>query len=211
MGGSTPGASRGVALAMFSFAWLLAAGGSGAAQPRVCRVETVQGEVVLIHAGGQIGVTSNMTLSINDQLRTGASGRLEIVCDDQVRFTLGAETEIGLGRLTGEKGNRSTISMSLHQGIARFVAPVRTWGSLRIRGPVAVASVRQTEWIMEAPGGATNVFVVSGRVAVAAKHGRPVELAAGDGVDVAADGTMAVPRKWGAKRVEDVRNRLGLR
>ena len=64
---------------------------------------------------------------------------------------------------------------------------------------------------MDAPGGATNVFVVSGRVGVAPKRGRPIELAAGDGVDVAADGTMAEPKKWGAKRVEDVRNRLGLR
>jgi hypothetical protein len=70
--------------------------------------------------------------------------------------------------------------------------------------------VRSTEWIMETPKRGTNVFVLDGVVAVQGKRGDNVHLSPTYGVDVAADGTMAEPKKWGAKRVADVLARLGL-
>jgi hypothetical protein len=87
---------------------------------------------------------------------------------------------------------------------------VRTWGTFNVFGPVAVASVRSTEWIMETPKLGTNVFVLDGVVAVQSKRGDHVELSPTFGIDVAPDGTMAEPKKWGAKRVADVLARLGL-
>lgn len=180
------------------------------AQERTCEVAEVAGEASLTHDGSQIAAQVGADLAPSDLLRTGASGRIDVACSDGTHVTLGPDTEINLGSLVGEQDATASIGMSLHRGIARFLAPVRTWGTFNVFGPVAVASVRSTEWIMETPKRGTNVFVLDGVVEVQGKRGDTVRLAPTYGVDVAADGTMAPPKKWGAKRVADVLARLGL-
>jgi len=180
------------------------------AQERTCSATQVAGEANLTHAGARSAVTVGTALAAKDVLQTGSSGRVEVACSDGTRVTLGPDTEINLGSLVGEQDQNGSIGMSLHRGIARFLAPVRTWGTFNVFGPVAVASVRSTEWIMETPKQGTNVFVLDGVVAVQSKRGDNVQLSPTYGVDVAADGTMGEPKKWGAKRVADVLARLGL-
>ena len=180
------------------------------AQERTCEVAEVAGEASLTHDGSRGAAVVGADLAPSDLLRTGASGRIDVACSDGTHVTLGPDTEINLGSLVGEQDATASIGMSLHRGIARFLAPVRTWGTFNVFGPVAVASVRSTEWIMETPKRGTNVFVLDGVVEVQGKRGDTVRLAPTYGVDVAADGTMAAPKKWGAKRVADVLARLGL-
>jgi hypothetical protein len=181
-----------------------------AAEERACEVAEVAGEANLTHAGSRADVQVGTDLSARDELETGPSGRVDIACSDGTRVTIGPDTEISLGSLIGEQSGDATIGMSLHRGIARFLAPVRTWGTFNVFGPVAVASVRSTEWIMDTPKGSTSVFVRTGVVDVQGKRGDTVRLPSSYGVDVAADGTMAAPKEWGAKRVADVLARLGL-
>jgi hypothetical protein len=180
------------------------------AQQRTCEVAEVAGEATLAHDGSRNAAQVGADLATSDVLQTGSSGRIDVACSDGTRVTLGPDTEINLGSLVGEQDDNASIGMSLHRGIARFLAPVRTWGTFNVFGPVAVASVRSTEWIMETPKLGTNVFVLDGVVAVQSKRADNVHLAATYGVDVAADGSMGEPKKWGAKRVADVLTRLGL-
>lgn len=180
------------------------------AQQRACEVAEVSGEASLTHDGGRAAAEVGAGLAPSDLLRTGPSGRIDVACSDGTRVTLGPDTEINLGSLVGEQDQTGSIGMSLHRGIARFLAPVRTWGTFNVFGPVAVASVRSTEWIMETPENGTNVFVLDGTVEVLGKRGDNVRLEPSYGVDVAADGTMAEPKRWGAERVADVLARLGL-
>jgi hypothetical protein len=180
------------------------------AQERTCEVAEVAGEASLTHDGSRGAAAVGADLAPSDVLRTGASSRIDVACSDGTHVTLGPDTEINLGSLVGEQDANASIGMSLHSGIARFLAPVRTWGTFNVFGPVAVASVRSTEWIMETPKRGTNVFVLDGVVEVQSKRGDNVRLEPTYGVDVAADGTMAAPKKWGAKRVADVLARLGL-
>jgi hypothetical protein len=184
--------------------------GPAAADQRTCQAAEVAGQAILTHDGSQSNVEVGSDLAASDVLRTGASGRVDVACSDGTRVTIGPDTEINLGSLVGEQDENGSVGMSLHRGIARFLAPVRTWGTFNVFGPVAVASVRSTEWIMETPKHDTNVFVRSGVVEVQSKRGSAVRLSPTYGVDVAADGTMAEPKKWGAKRVADVLARLGL-
>jgi hypothetical protein len=184
--------------------------GPAAADQRSCEVAEVAGQAILTHDGSPSNVGVGSDLAASDVLRTGPSGRVNVACSDGTRVTIGPDTEINLGSLVGEQDENGSIGLSLHRGIARFLAPVRTWGTFNVFGPVAVASVRSTEWIMETPKRGTNVFVLDGVVAVQGKRGDNVHLSPAYGVDVAADGTMAEPKKWGAKRVADVLARLGL-
>lgn len=180
------------------------------AEERSCAVAELAGAANLTHAGARSAVQVGTALSAKDKLETGSNGRVDVACSDGTHVTIGADTEIGFGSLIGEQGNDASIGMSLHRGIARFLAPVRTWGTFNVFGPVAVASVRSTEWIMDTPKRGTNVFVLKGVVEVQSKRGDGVRLPATYGVDVAANGTMAASKKWGAKRVADVLARLGL-
>jgi hypothetical protein len=180
------------------------------AQERSCEIAEVTGAASLIQAGNRMVVQAGTDLGPRDLLQTGASARVEIACSDGTRVTVGPDTEIGLGSLVGEQAGDASIGMSLHRGIARFLAPVRTWGSFDVFGPVAVASVRSTEWIMETPERGTNVFVREGVVEVQSKRGQAVQLSPTYGVDVAPDGTMGEPKRWGAQRVTNVLTKLGL-
>ena len=180
------------------------------AQERTCRVTEVAGQATLFHGNAPADVAVGTALSARDRLVTGPSGRVGIACSDQSLVTVGPDTDIGLGSLVGEQGGDSSIGMSLHRGIARFLAPVRTWGTFNVFGPVAVASVRSTEWIMDTPENGTSVFVIAGVVEVQSKRGEVARLQPTQGIDVAPDGTMAEPKVWGAKRVEGVMTRLGL-
>jgi len=190
---------------------LLLAAGSAAAEDRTCQIDKASGQASLTHEGKRAKAEVGTTVSAKDTLRTGGDGRVELLCSDGVVVTIGAETELGLGSLVGEQGPTESIAMSLHRGIARFLAPVRTWGSFQVYGPVAVASVRSTEWVMETPKKGTNVLVLDGSVTVRAKSSEGIILGPGHGVDVAADGTMGEPKTWGAERVEKTLKRLGLR
>ena len=184
--------------------------GSAMADPRTCQITEVAGVATLTHDGVPGAATVGADLATADQLTTGPSGRVEVACSDQTHVTVGPDTDINLGSLIGEEGDDASIGMSLHRGIARFLAPVRTWGTFNVFGPVAVASVRSTEWIMDTPKHGTNVFVLQGVVEVQSKRGQAVRLQPSYGVDVAPDGTMAAPKVWGAKRVAEVKQRLGL-
>lgn len=190
---------------------LLLATGTAAAEDRTCQISAVSGQASLSHEGKRAKTEIGTQVAAKDTLRTGGDGRVEILCSDGVVVTVGAETELGLGSLVGTQGPSETIAMSLHRGIARFLAPVRTWGTFNVFGPVAVASVRSTEWVMETPKKGTNVLVLDGSVTVRAKSGDGIILGPGHGVDVAADGTMGEPKTWGAERVEKTLKRLGLR
>ncbi|HEV8389034.1 MAG TPA: FecR family protein, partial [Dongiaceae bacterium] len=134
------------------------------AEERTCAVAEVAGEASLTHAGAKADVQVGTALAAKDLLQTGPSGRVDVACNDGTHVTVGPDTEIGLGSLIGEQSDDASIGMSLHRGIARFLAPVRTWGTFNVFGPVAVASVRSTEWIMETPKRGTNVFVLKGVV-----------------------------------------------
>jgi hypothetical protein len=190
---------------------LILTAGSALAEDRTCEITDVKGTASLTHEGKRTKAAVGAQISEADTVRTGGDGRIEIQCSDQIVVTIGAETELGLGSLIGEQGPKETIAMSLHRGIARFLAPLRTWGQFNVHGPVAVASVRSTEWVMETPKRGTNVFVLDGSVTVRAKSGTGIILGPGHGVDVAPDGTMGEGKTWGAERVEKTLKRLGLR
>ncbi len=178
------------------------------AEARTCQIERVAGAATLSHEGERSPAKAGAALAAKDQIRTGGDGRVEIACSDQTTVTLGADTELNLGSLVGEQGEDTSIAMSLHRGIARFLAPIRTWGTFSVFGPVAVASVRSTEWVMETPKRGTNVLVLKGRVEVRGKRADGFVIGASYGIDVAADGTMGEPKQWGAARVEKTLKRL---
>ena len=102
------------------------------------------------------------------------------------------------------------MAFDLLRGIVRALfTPSGALDGVDIATPDAVASVRSTDWIVDAQTPGTAIFVATGRVAVSAQ-GVTVNLDAGDGTDVPRGGAPAPVRQWGAPRVAGVAARTAV-
>lgn len=82
-------------------------------------------------------------------------------------------------------------------------------GPFQILTPHAIASVRGTIYAVDVGDAETSVFVLEGTVGVSRADGtEPVELLAGEGVDVAA-GQPLIVSEWGQPRVDALLARFG--
>lgn len=145
-------------------------------------------------------------LSAGDRVSTNATGRATITCDTGLTITMGGDTVIVLDRIMTP--TRRGPGIRLLEGIAGFLLPQPRAGGFEVRTPSAVAAVRSTEWAMEVDQRATAAFVRDGAVTVAGSDGS-VLLSPGEGVDVAATGTVGQVVEWGAGRIAGFNERLG--
>lgn len=81
--------------------------------------------------------------------------------------------------------------------------------AFQIRTPQAIASVRGTIYAVDVTENASAVFVAQGIVVVRERDkGKIVQLDPGEGVDIG-PGKAFATRKWGEKRVVELRARFG--
>ena len=137
---------------------------------------------------------------------TGPSTRVEITCTDGSVLTIGPETEINLETLLAEGAPRNVV-IQLIEGLIGMVAP-QTKRGVELRSPLAVASVRSTQWLMQHGVTGTAVFVRAGRVTVTWFDGT-ARLDPGEGIDIAPPATAEGVKRWGQARVDGVTTALG--
>src|SRR3546814_4335093 len=123
----------------------------------------------------------------SDGLVTGAESKAEILCADGSTLTVGPDSTLSMATFVAEPGG--TGLLDLISGILRVTLSGRTpWQYFEVRSATAVASVRSTDWIVDASRVKTGAFVVEGEVAVASRQGAAqgageVTLTAGQGTD----------------------------
>ena len=166
------------------------------------RVAAVQGAAEIIRADERLAVTPGIALELDDRVVTSVSGRVLLQLDGGLTVTVAPGTELRLAELRGAPAGL-TAWLDLLRGLVRAVltAPGTT-NDVEVRTPIAVTSVRSTEWTVEHRPAHTAVFCRDGVVDVAAVGGT-VTLAAGDGTDVRGDAPPSAPVAWGAPRIAD--------
>jgi hypothetical protein len=172
---------------------------------RSCGIALLQGPATLERNGQNITVAAGAVLTTDDRLVTGPQARAEIRCNDGIRLNVGADTTLEMSTLVAAGAVRQSVVLRLLNGIVRVALPaLRSWRRFEVQTPSAVASVRATDWIVQADkAGATAVFVVEGQVLAANRaSSEGALLEAGDGVDFRADGGMAATVRWGEPRVK---------
>jgi hypothetical protein len=88
--------------------------------------------------------------------------------------------------------------------------PAEQRRDLQILTPQAVASVRGTEWAMEAKPGRTSALFLAGVVNVArANATASVVLRSGQGVDVTSEGGPLRAKRWPANRIKALLAQFG--
>jgi hypothetical protein len=191
-------------------ALLLAAApqGAGSQEPRFCNVEAIDGPEAYGWAAGEWGpLREGQAVAFESKVSTGPQTRVKIVCGTGIVVTVATKTEVNLGTLVDSSGD---IVMQLIDGIVGLVAPEGRAGRFSVRTPLAIASVRSTEWLVEhAPADGSAVFVRAGRVAVAARAGGSATLGPGEGITIAPDGSAGEVKTWGEARIRRSTEALG--
>jgi hypothetical protein len=196
---------------------LLVVGRRAAAQAAVVGTITrLTGTPTVTTESGTAPATVGLALHEGDRIVTGAGGRLEIVGPDGTTITVGEQTTVVLTRfLAPTSGRHGNGLLDLLEGILRIHLP-GTWDRFDVQTGTAVASVRSTEWLVDANADNTSVFVLDGRVLVRGQQrtrGMNVDgvaLTPGFGTDVAANSIPVPARRWAQPRVDAALARLAL-
>lgn len=197
------------ALAICAAIFLSAAPPDARAQdPRFCQVEAIEGEGAYGWAAGEWEpLRTGQAVAFEGKVSTDGQTRVKIGCGDGIVVAIGTATEVNLETLVSQSDD---VILQLLNGIVGLIAPGERAGGFMVRTPVAIASVRSTEWLVEhEPADGSAVFVRAGRVGVAARAGGRATLGAGEGVSVAPDGTAGEVKTWGEARIERSTARLG--
>jgi hypothetical protein len=142
-----------------------------------------------------------------DRLSTAEGARLKLEFVDGSVVQLGAGTELALDWfLHAPEEQTQNVVLRASAGILRvivqLVLPRSAYG---VQTPTAAASVRGTDWILEATPGATAIVALAGAVAVRNVDdgvSGEVVLAPGEGVTVEAGAPPPAPAVWGDARRE---------
>lgn len=183
---------------------ILAGAGFGAAfaeDGSIGHLSRSAGEVAILRGGQALPGAVNAGIQVTDRIRTGAGGRAEIVFQDGSILTVGAESEVAIASFAPDPAESNAV-LELLSGIVRATVNQATgWNRFEIRSSTAVASVRGTDFLVEANADTSAVFVAEGRVAVSSRAGAgTVVIREGQGVDVGANVEPLVVKTWGAKR-----------
>jgi ferric-dicitrate binding protein FerR (iron transport regulator) len=162
-------------------------------------VAELRGEAVaeLNEMRRSLGFQSSVFLG--DTLRTGENSRLGVLLAERTRLRLGAETTVTVDRFIAEAGGE----LSLGSGTLLLEAPSETLPKgLTVQSPFALIAVRGTSFFAGPIEGVFGVFVESGSVEVTA-GGTTVQLATGEGTDIAQAGAAPGPvKKWGKAKID---------
>ena len=157
----------------------------------------IQGE-----ARGTRGCTTqalslNTSVFPNEDVSTGAAGRVEIIFTDDTRLTLGEKAKLTLDRYVfNPAAGSGTIRFRL-VGALRFlsgqVSKLRT-SVVSITTPVAAVGIRGTEfWAGPIDNQALGVFLIEGAVSVSNAAGERILGQPGQGTNIAAPGAAPGP------------------
>lgn len=181
------------------------------AEPRSCVVDRIEGPGARYwEAGAWSDLAAGLAVPVEAKIVTGADTRVRITCDDDTVVTIGTETEVNLENLVTASVSLNPVAMQLIEGVIGIFLPQRDKAGFRVRTPVAIASVRSTEWLVEwGQGDAAAVFVRRGEVIVRGLHGERFVLGDGEGITVSAAGVAGEIKTWGQARIAASTGRLG--
>jgi hypothetical protein len=186
---------------------------AGAQEARVIGdIGRVAGSVMLLRGAERLPASPGMALHEEDGIMTAAESKAEILIADGSIIVVGPDSTVSVAQFAPREGGAGRALIELISGILRVTLSGRTpWESFEVRSATAVASVRSTDWIVDASRVKTGVFVVEGQVAVA---GRQVEehvvLDPGEGTDVLLGRAPTPPKAWGQPRIDGVLARTSL-
>ncbi len=174
-----------------------------AAQDAVGEVVRLQGHVARTRGSGETSLVLGDKVAVGDSIVTGEDGKVDLRLTDGSLLTVGPSSRVEVARFAPKAGGGTGEALlSLLSGVIKLIVNDGTrWGRFAVQTETAVASVRGTEWLVEAAKDASAVLVLTGSVEVASRSPGPVfTLGPGQGTDIKAGAAPTPPKIWGAAR-----------
>ncbi len=181
---------------------VLLTAGAGAVEAAIGRVASSTGTVAAVRGPSIVNLAPGDAIYPHDIVRTGPESRLLIIGGDGLRMAIGADTELAVhSYLVPGPTAGIEVVLGLLRGIVRLIGGKSSIPrSIAVDTRTAVASVRSTEWLIESTERGTAVLSIEGQVTVIGLAGGRVELAPGEGTDVAPGAAPKPAAIWGQAR-----------
>jgi hypothetical protein len=181
----------------------LAAGPAAAAEVGI--VGALRGKATATRDGQTRTLHVGAAVHEADSLQTGDGARLLVTLADGSTLAIGERSTLVLTTVTAATADGGSMVFDLLAGIVRAVLGPARPDMFAVRGRVAVAAARSTDFVVETAASLTTVFVTDGTVAVDELYGPgDTLLGEGQGIDVRRGVAIGGPRNWGQARIDDV-------
>ena len=114
---------------------------------------------------------------LNEVVRTGISGKAELLFADRTNLTVGPVTTIHLDKFVYDpNGGSGKVVLVVNSGAFRFITGVMPSRNYEINTPVATMGIRGTEFIVLVGSAGDKIQLVKGQVIVRTLSGQTVDL-----------------------------------
>jgi hypothetical protein len=167
----------------------------GAAQPTIGNAITTKDQVEgQTDTGTQTIVTGN-PVYLNEVVRTGVTGKAELLFADRTNLTIAPVTVIRLDKFVYDpSAGTGVVELVADSGAFRFITGVQDHKDYTIKTPFATMGVRGTEFDVVVTPSGVEIQLLSGSLTVTTVSGQTITMStAGEIVTVASNGDVTYP------------------
>jgi hypothetical protein len=169
--------------------------GGGSAQPKIGSTVTTVDQVDGVTEKGTQTITTGTSVYAEEVVRTGSTGKAQVLLADRTNLTVAPMTEIRLDKFVYDPsgGGQGNVVVVATTGAFRFITGLQPHEDYSIKTPYATMGVRGTEFIVVIGPNGLQIQVLSGVVVVTTISGQVVTLTAGEVLSVSSTGEATGP------------------
>ena len=139
--------------------------GPGSAKPKIGSAVKTINEVEGVTETGPQPVATGSEVYRDELVRTGASGKAELLFADHTNLTIGPVTEIRLDKFVYDPdGGKGNVVIEASEGTFRFITGVQSHRNYAIKTPFATLGMRGTTVLVKVGGEFVEVQIVEGEM-----------------------------------------------
>jgi hypothetical protein len=151
--------------------------GPGSLQPKIGSAVITKDQVDGQTERGTQPIAAGTMVYMDELVRTGVTGRAELLLADRTNLTIAPTTEIRLDKFVYDPGGASgNVVVIATLGAFRFITGVQAHENYEIKTPVATLGVRGTEFIALVQQNGAEIQLNSGAVLVTTISGKVVPM-----------------------------------
>jgi FecR protein len=146
-------------------------------QPKIGNAVAIKDQVVGVTERGSQPVTAGSEVYASEVLRTGPSGKVEVLLGDRTNVTAAPSTEIRLDKFAYDPGSGTgNVVVVGTSGAFRFITGLQPHQNYTVKTPLATITVRGTEFIVVITPNGVEIQLISGELTVTTNSGQAITL-----------------------------------
>lgn len=166
------------------------------------------GQVRINRGHAVLPVSVGMALMKDDTVTTGHDGRVRILFVDDSVVNIGSDSSIDMARYTATPSKRDVLLSAVKGKIRFYISRVtNAFNTYDVHTVTAVIGIRGTDFIVDASGDTTGLYVIGGIVGYGNVNQPPsaaIEVTQGTVSFVRGDKPPTMPTAYSGKRIQEL-------